>query len=376
MKKSTLIIISILLLIIIAITFRLIHSPTNKHLHQTAASIIVTKVISRSAPLFIKTQGTIEASQSVAIQPQVTGIIKKIGFTAGQEVKTGQLLFEIDPVTYQAALVKTQANLAKDEASLRATEKDKASYELLVKKGFVSQQQYNQIKAQFGEQSSMIKLDKAAILQAQAELNYTQIKAPIDGKTGDITVKEGELVSAPNSKVLVTINQLNPVFVDFYLPQDYLTLLMQYQNKNSSLSVKIYSENQGQLLDTAQLSFIDNTVNSNTGTILLKATAPNKNHLLWPGQSVSVKLIFTIDKNILAIPSQAVQTDQQGQFVYLIKNNQAYITHIKILRQIGHWTFINQGLNQDDLVAITFPPDLQDKSPITILSSVSQQEKS
>ncbi|MGP3397318.1 efflux RND transporter periplasmic adaptor subunit [Coxiella burnetii] len=377
MKKSTRIgIIAVILCVVVAaVFFRLSRFHLKKPPHSAPTSITAAEVIRKAAPLFLTTQGSIEASQSVTIQPQVSGVIKKIGFMPGQLVTVGQLLFEIDPTTYQAALVKAQANLAKDQAQLSATQKDAKRYQSLVKGNFVSRQQYDQIKAQLDEQLSTVKLDEAAIKQSEAELAYTQITAPITGKTGNVTIKEGDLVTSTSTQVLVTINQLKPIFVDFYLPQSYLSQLLQYQQKQK-LIVKVYSENNKQLLDTGQLTFIDNTVNSRTGTILLKASMPNKNELLWPGESVRVKLIFAVEQNVLAIPTQAVQSDQKGQFVYLIKNNHAFITPIKVLRQIGKWTFVSNGLKEGDNVATLFPPNLQDKSPVMVTLSESPQAKS
>ena len=351
--------------IAIAVVFRYFHPGQQTHTRKSAIHVMTVKVILKDAPLFIKAQGSVEASRSVAISPQVTGIIQKIGFTPGENVRVGQLLFQIDPTTYQAALVKAQANLARDQAQLKMIQKDKSRYETLVKKGFVSKQQYEQIQAQFDEQQSTIKLDAAAIQQAQAELNYTRILAPISGKTGNVTIKEGDLVDAAGDNILVTINQLSPVFVNFYLPQSDLALLMQYEKENA-LKVEIYGGGQKQLLDMGMLSFIDNTVDVNTGTILLKASTPNKKNLLWPGESVIVKLIFTVEKNVLAIPSQAVQMDQNGDFVYVIKNNQAWVTPVNVLRQIGKETFISQGLKQGDEVATVFPPDLNNKSRVVV----------
>ena len=192
-----------------------------------------------------------------------------------------------------------------------------------MKGNFASQQQYDQIKVQLDEQLNTVKFDEAAIKKSEADLTYTQITAPIAGKTGNVTIKEGNLFTSTSTQILVTINQLTPIFVDFYLPQSYLSQLLQYQQKQK-LIVEVYSKNNKQLLDTGQFTFVDNTVNSNTGTILLKASMRNKNKLLWPGESLRVKLIFAVEQNLL-----------EGQFVYLTKNNHAFIIPIKVLRQIG-----------------------------------------
>lgn len=376
MKKSFKTIIAIIILIIIALLiFRIVKSSTNNHRHsKNDVNVIVTKAVLKPAPLFTMTQGTIEASHSVDIQPQIAGIIQKIGFTPGQIVTKGQLLFQLDPTTYQANLAKSQANLAKDQTQLPNIQNTENRYQALLQKGYVSTQDYEQIKAQLDAQVNTIKSDLADVKTAQAQLDYTYITAPFSGRTGNVLAKQGDLVKPTDTAMLVTINQLQPVFVDFYISQQDLDSLISYQQKHS-LTTIVYSEDKKQLLDTGVLSFIDNTVDPDTGMILVKASMPNKNSLLWPGETVKVKLIFTIDENQTAIPTQAVQTGQQGNFVYVIKNNQAFVTPIKILRQIGAWTFIKSGLNVDDVVAIIFPPDLQDHSPVHILSTSSSEGK-
>lgn len=370
MKKSARATLSIIVLLVIALLiFRVIHTYSKNHRHQrnTNLSVVTAEAILKPAPLFITTQGTIDASQSVDIQAQITGIIQKIGFTPGQTVAAGQLLFQLDPTTYQAALAKAQANLAKDQTQLPILQNNERRYQDLLKKGYVSTQDYEQVKALADAQLNIIKSDAADIKTAQAQLDYTHITAPFAGRTGNVTVKQGDLVQPTSTQPLVTVNQLQPVFVNFYITQHDLASLMDYQ-KQHPLSAMVYSEDRKQLLDTGTLSFIDNAVDPDSGTILLKATMPNKDALLWPGETVNVKLILTVNENQIAIPTQAVQSGQQGQFVYLIKDDRAVITPISVLRQIGSWTFIKEGLTQGDRVAIVFPPDLQNQSPVQVIS--------
>lgn len=370
MKRATLTTaIGVLLLMAVFVTiFHLHRSRAHGRAQSESVSVNVITATLSSAPLSIKTQGTIEASQSVNVQPQATGILKQILFTPGQEVKAGQLLFRIDASTYKASLAKAQAALDQDQAQLLASKKDISRYQHLLKEGFVSKQDYDQFQAKLSGQEGAVKSDQALVQQYQIELDYTNVVAPIFGKTGNVTVKVGDLINASSTSSLVIINQVTPVFAAFYLPQKNITNLMQYQ-KIAPLTVNVYTEDQDQLLECGKLTFVDNTLDANTGTLLLKATIPNEHQLLWPGEAVTVELIFTIEKNILTIPSRAVQSDQQGSFVYLIKDNIAHVTPIKILRQMGETTFVSQGLNQNDTVATAFPPDLQDNSPVTVVSS-------
>lgn len=376
MKKSPkTILLIIALIIIVLIVFRLIYSDSHTHTHNrnTVSTVITAQATLKPAPLFIKTQGQIDTSQSVTIQPQISGIIKTIGFTPGHRVTAGQLLFQLDSTTYEANLEIAKANLAKDQAQLIITQNNALRYQSLLKTGYASPQDYEQFKAQWDAQLNIVKSDQATVKQMQAELDYTHIIAPFSGKTGNVTVKTGDLVQPSGSQPLVTINQLQPVFVNFYLSQQYLTSLMFYQKKHP-LTVMVYSEDKKQLLDTGELTFIDNAVNPDSGSVLVKATLPNKNSLLWPGETVSVKLILTVEPNVIAIPTQAVQTSQNGQFVYVIVNNHALITPITVLRQIGSWTFVSKGLKDGDAVATVFPPDLNNQSPVHVVSAASQQE--
>lgn len=348
MKKVLIISSVIVIFFVAAVAFRIFQSAEKKHHFVTKAiPIKVITVTSTNYPVFVTAQGTAEASQSVAVQSQVTGIIKKIGINPGAYVTQGQLLFQIDPTKYQTTL-------AKDEAEYHLTKKNFERYSILMKKGFISKVQYDQTKAQLAQDFNTVKFD-------QAQLNYTTILAPIDGKTGNIIVKEGDLATASSKQPLVTINQFSPILVDFYLPQTDLPELMQYQNQNT-LRVESYGANNQILAANGRVSFVDNAVNSSTGTILLKATFPNLKNILFPGQSITLKLIFTKKQNTLMIPTRCIQSDEHGNFVYRIINNHAVVTRITVIRQLGSATFIKNGLARGDQVAEIFPPNLTNGS--------------
>lgn len=353
MQRKEFSVIVILGIIVFAmIIFRMAQSYYLSHrVHNTVLAVVTTTVSTSDSPITVTAQGFVEASRSVDVQSQVSGVIQKIGFHPGDSVQAGQLLFQLDPTTYQA-------NLAKDTAQYEMIKKNYVRYEALVKKGYVSQQQFDQIKAQFIGIENTVKTD-------QAQLNYTRIVAPMPGKTGNVIVKEGDLVSASGNQTLVTINQLSPILIDFYLSQDDLSRLMKYQTENT-LRVEIYGPDKHLLSQDGVVSFIDNTVNTNTGTILLKASTPNKSGNLFPGESVIVKLIFAVEKNVLVIPTRAVQVNQTGNYVYMINNNRAMVTPITILRQEGKLTFIKSGLVSGDQIAVIFPPNLTDNAIVKI----------
>ncbi|OGT33615.1 MAG: efflux transporter periplasmic adaptor subunit [Gammaproteobacteria bacterium RIFCSPHIGHO2_02_FULL_39_13] len=354
-RKALGIIIVVGILVVAMIIFRIVQSYYLSHrVHHTVLTVETTTVSTSNSPITVTAQGFVEASHSVDVQSQVAGVIQHIGFNPGDTVQTGQLLFQLDPTTYQA-------NLAKDKAQYKMMKKEFLRYKALLKKGYVSKEQFDQIKAQLIENLNTVKLD-------QAQLNYTRIVAPLSGKTGNVTVKEGDLVNASSNQALVTINQLSPVFIDFYLSQDDLSRLIKYKKENV-LRVEIYGPDKQLLSQEGVVSFIDNTVSTNTGTILLKASTPNTSGKLFPGESVMVKLIFAVEKNVLVIPTRAVQVNQTGNYVYVIKNNRAVVTPVKILRQEKKLTFIKSGLMNGDQIAVIFPPNLTDNAVVKVEGS-------
>ena len=327
----------------------------------------VATAVVKPMPVEWDMPGSIEALQSVDVRPQISGTIKKIDFTAGQDVTAGQLLFEIDPAPFQVSLLQAQANLVRDQAQAQASGSDEQRFAALVSKGYVSREQYEQVRATAEQQKAMVAADLEKIHEAQIQLGYTNIQAPIAGKTGDVLVKQGDLVTSANntSTPLVTINQLNPVLVDFYLPQTRLPKLLSFQNK-SPVAVQVWNDKDKKLLGSGQLVFVDNNVSSQTGTVLLKASISNSQNLLWPGLMVSVKLILTIEPHAVVIPTQAVKIDQNGNFVYRVVNGQAMVTRITANRQVGDLTVVSQGLSGGEQIVVVAPPELSDGTPVKI----------
>ncbi|OGT29800.1 MAG: hypothetical protein A3E87_05570 [Gammaproteobacteria bacterium RIFCSPHIGHO2_12_FULL_35_23] len=376
-KRGIFIIVGIvLILILITILSRTLHHQQKQQINSTITVAVANAVI-KPMPVEVQLTGNIEPLQSVNISPQTTGILTKINFTAGQIVKAGQLLFTINPVSYETNYSQAAANFDKDIAQLHSDQQDQQRLSKLVTKGYVSKEQYDQLIAKINMDKAIVEGDTSQVQQAKIELGYTQIKSPITGKTGDISVKEGDLITANTTTPLVTINQLNPVLVDFYLPQVKLTGLLNYAHKNP-IWVEVFTEDGSKIVGKGKLVFVDNTINSETGTLLLKAKIPNPQHFLWPQQMVLVKLIFTTQPKALVIPSEAVNVDDQGNFVFLAKKGKAILTRIKVDRQMGNMTIVNKGLNPGDQVITEAPPELTDGSPIALMPSIidSQSAKS
>jgi len=240
-----------------------------------------------------------------------------VHFTEGQPVKKGDLLLSIDPRETQAALKLAQANLQKNEAQLKNTEKETARQTELLNKGFTSQDEYDKSTTLVETFRAAVAADKASVENAQLQLDYCSICSPIDGIIGSLHVHQGNLIKE-NDVSVVTINQTDPIYVTFSVPEQYLPTIQKYRETNN-LDVRAIQPYEKGEPARGTLSFVDNAVDTNTRTIRLRGTFSNKDQRLWPGQYVNVTLTLTQEPNSLVIPTQAVQTGQNNQFVYVVK---------------------------------------------------------
>ncbi len=297
----------------------------------------------KSVPLQIKAIGNVEAYNTVTIKSQVNGEISEVHFRDGQDVKQGKLLFKIDPRPFESALRQAESALARDRAQARNAQEESKRYAALAGKGFVSVQEYDRARTNADALDAVVKADEAAVENARLQLEYTSIKAPIDGQTGAITIQKGNVVKA-NDLPLVTINQITPIYVTFSVPEQDLANIKRYQT-SGELHVEVNTPQGNKKPVKGTLTFIDNKVNTATGTIMLKATFPNQARALWPGQFVDVVLTLTTERNRVVVPTQAVQTGQQGQYVYVIKDDMtAELRIVTPGRLYGGWTVIDKGI--------------------------------
>jgi membrane fusion protein, multidrug efflux system len=305
-------------------------------------SVAVSKAVQRDVPIDLKGVGTVEASSTVTVRAQVTGELTRVGFREGDFVKKGEELFSIDARTYDAQLNQIQANLARDEAVLAQIEANLARdlaqqkyaesqatrYSSLLEKRLISKEQAEQTNANADAASAAVRADRAAVQSARAtveatkaavansrvSLSYTSIKAPLDGRTGKLEFKQGNIIGP--STELTTITQVEPIYVTFSLPEN------QFRSIKQGQPVFITPDAGASPHEPGKLFFIDNTVDTATGTILVKAIFPNRDHKLWPGEFVRIVLRIGTKPNALIIPSQAVQTGQDGPFVFVVKSDQ------------------------------------------------------
>jgi len=270
----------------------------------------------QDVPIYLTGLGTVQAYNSVLVKSRVDGQIVKINFSEGKDVRTGDVLVEIDPRPYEAALSQAQANKLKDEAQLENARLDFERLSNLIKTNAVSKQQLDTARALLGQLDATVKADQAAIDMAQTQLDYTKIRSPIDGRAGTRLIDVGNVVRTTDTGGIVTINQLNPIFVNFALPADSLPPV-RARLKQGDVPVTAQDSNLVDLA-TGTLSVIDNQVNAATGTVTYKATFANGDEVLWPGQFVNVRVELEVRRDVLALPVRTVQQGPDGPFVFVV----------------------------------------------------------
>jgi membrane fusion protein, multidrug efflux system len=339
--------------------------------------VSVANATEEAIPFEVRVVGNVEASSIVQVKSQVAGPLDKVYFTEGQNVAKGALLFEIDPRPFQEALRQAEAAANRDRAQLQQAEATMAResaqaknadaeakrYDELAKAGVISKSQHEQVAtsasvsreavraAEAGIASSRAALesDLAAIDRAKLDLSYCQIRSPISGRTGNLLVHAGNLVKA-NDVPLVVINQVTPIFVTFSVPEQYLAVIRQ-RSARQKLGVKVTPHDVPGRSVTGYLSVVDNTVDTGTGGIKLKATFDNRDALLWPGQFVDVALVLDTIQNATVVPSEAVQAGQKGSFVYYVKKDQTVEPRIvQTGRIVGPKTVIENGVAPGDTI--------------------------
>lgn len=281
--------------------------------------VLTAKVVATNVPVLIDPPpvGHVMPVSSVTIRPQIGGVISTVNFREGQEVKKGELLFTIDPRPAQAALTLAKGSLQRDNAQLQNARIQFERDQKLFDQKLISQDVFDTSKAAMDALAGSVAADRAAVNNAELNLQYTEIRSPIDGRTGGLQFHEGNVVKSPDD-VLLTINQIHPIYAAFAVAERYLPEV-QRQMRRRTLAVAASFENLTGEPPQGELSFVDNAVDATTGTILLKATFPNTDGRLWPGQFVRLALQLDELTNALVVPSQAVQAGQNGQFVFAVK---------------------------------------------------------
>jgi multidrug efflux system membrane fusion protein len=315
-----------------------------------AVPVTVATVIQKNMPVQLAATGTVEAYATVSIRAQVGGVITKVSFTQGQDVKQGDPLFTIDPRPLEAALKQAEANLQRDTAQLQNSREQARRYAELVKKQYVSQEQYDQIKTTSDALESVVDADKAAVDNAKVQLSYCYIFAPVDGRTGSLLVNQGNLVRTNDTTPLVVINQVSPIYVTFSLPEGNLPEI-KARMAQSSLKVLAILPQSPDNPEQGNLTFVDNAVDATTGTIKFKGTFANAGRRLWPGQFVKVLLNLTEQPNAVVIPFQAIQSGQDTQLVFVVKPDRTVeVRPIVVSRTLNGEAVVTKGLTPGETI--------------------------
>lgn len=314
-----------------------------------AVPVTVAKAELRTVPYVLQANGTVEPMQTVAIQPQVGGIITKILFKEGDDVKAGQPLFEIDRRSYQATLDQAEAVVERDRAQLASANSDVARYSALVEKNYVTSQQMEQVKTTAASLKATLASDEAAAQQARLNYQYATIRSPISGRAGSLQVRSGYLAKVPATTPLVTINQIHPILVRFAVPAASLQRIRQYAS--GSLPVSAHPVSAPGVTSSGLLSFVDNAIDTTTGTILLKGTFENKDGALWPGEFVTTSLELFQQQDAIVVPTQAVVEGQNGNYIFVINaDSTATQREITVDRAAGDVTIVSQGVKPGEIV--------------------------
>ena len=369
-------------------------SKKQEQRNRPAIPVVVAKVRTMDVPYTVEANGVVTPVQAANVAAQVTGLIRRVAFREGQAVTKGQVLFEIEPRPYQAAHQQTLAALARDRATAANAERDYQRYASLAQQDYVTKEQADQMRATAEAARAIIAADEAAVANARFNLDNTTIRAPISGRTGALLVREGNLVSAAGNTPLVVINQISPILVRFAIPSTQLPLLQKYGTSGGLTVSATPNTGSGGAVDTSansaiglsvgggdaapasgpeagplrtpggapssqltarsqpehgSLYFIDNAVDTTTGTVLLKASFPNLNKRLWVGEFVATQLQLFVEQNALVVPASAVVTGQRGQYVYVLTDSgTAQQRPVTVERTAGSLMVIAAGLREGE----------------------------
>src|ERR1700719_3338940 len=318
-----------------------------------AVPVVAGKVEEKDTPIYLDGLGTVQAFNTVTVHTRVDGELQKVLFTEGQDVKTGDLLAVIDPRPFQAALDQAIAKKAQDEAQLGNAKVTLARNTDLLKKKVIDQQDFDTSKYQGDQFQAAVQADQAAIEAAKTQLDYTQIKSPIDGRTGVRLVDLGNIVHAADQNGIVIITQMHPISVVFTLPEQNLQEILNQGGANGGLHVTALDRGNTSNLDEGTLAVVDNEIDQTTGTVKLKATFPNDQLQLWPGKFVNARLILTTRKGATVVPSSVVQRGPQGTYAYVINTDKTVeMRPIKVGQTEGNLALGEDGLKAGEDVVV------------------------
>ncbi len=318
---------------------------------KESVPVTVGTAAKQDVPLELRAIGHVEPFSTVALKARVGGEVTKVGFKEGEDVRKGALLFQIDPRPYEAALAQARAQLERDSAMAKWSEDEVKRYADLVQKDYVTREQFDSTRSNAAASLATVKADQAAVENARLQLSYCTVTAPISARAGSVLVYPGNQVKGNDDKPLVVLNQVQPVFVSFAVPESSLAAIRRNSRPGQRLAVSASPAGNPGGAQKGELTFLDNAVDSTTGTILLKATFSNENEALWPGVYVDVVLRLATEPGAIVVPSQAVQTGQAGQYVYVVKNDLTVESRpVTVSRTHGSFSIVANGLQAGERV--------------------------
>jgi len=316
-----------------------------------AVPVTVAQAVQKSMPITIQGIGTVIAASTVAVHAQITGEMTSVSFKEGEDVEQGQVLVTLDKRPLEAAVLQAQATLDKDVAQAQNARSQSARYQDLLKRGIATREQVDTMLTQAAALDATVAADRANLDSAKVQLTYATITAPMTGRTGLLQVHPGNLVRANDMQPIVTINKITPVYVSFSVPEAQLPALKRFIAAQGTLPATAIAPTESGAPSTGRVNFIDNAVDPTTGTIKVKGTFPNENRRLWPGQFVNVTVMLTSDPTAIVVPSAAVQTGQQGTFVFTVKPDQTVeLRSVTVARVAGDETVVQAGVAAGDTV--------------------------
>jgi len=311
--------------------------------------VIVGVATKKTVPVELRAIGNVQPYSTVMVKSKVGGELVRVHFIEGQDVKKGDLLLTVDPRPYEATFKETEANLQRDLARAKNATEDARRYESLMQRKVVPTQQYEKIRSDADALEATVLADKAAVENARIQLDYCSIRSPIDGRTGSLSVKQGNIIKADDI-TLVVINQITPIDVSFSIPEQFLPEIRKH-SASKKLQVEASFPQSDERPEKGTITFVDNTVDTSTGTIRLKGTFANRERKLWPGQFVNVVLTLTEEPNVIVVPSQAIQTGQEGQYVFVVKPDLTVESRQVVAgRTLNGETVVQKGLQADERV--------------------------
>ncbi len=315
-----------------------------------AAPVLVSQAERKVVPLVLDAVGSVEPIRNATVRSQITGTLFKIEIREGQEVNQGDLLFEIDPRPYENTLRSALADQQRIAVQLETARTQAARYKTLKTGSMVSDEQFQQIQDAARVLEAQAAVSEAAVASAKLQLSYCSIRAPLSGRTGNLTVHEGDLIRSNDTTPMVTIVQMSPIYVTFSLAQQHLADVARYKSEGT-VKVDVMTTDSSAILAKGELTFIDNTVDSTTGTIKLKATLANESQMLWPGQFAAVQLTLATPE-VLTVPIKAVQTSQKGQHVFVVNDATAELRPVVIERTLGETAVVAKGLTAGETIIV------------------------